>query len=973
MNDPGRTRRIATYTTLTAAILGSIILQAGPSFDQKGGSIHFSEWRLWNWYIEDAAISFAYARNWVEGAGLAAFRGGERIEGFSNPTWVGLMAIWELFGVDGFTSSKIMALVLSSVTIVMSWFIAREVIDDEDSWAPLMAPVLLACFPQFAFWNASGLENPLITFLMAGAFWRAIVEAKRGGYPWSAAWFTLLAMSRPEMIMYAAWGGFASMIMAFRNGQGVKSTAQWLFTFFVPFSVYQAVRYDYFAWAFPNTYYAKLGDQEFKPFAWESRGWKYIRAWGWDTGTGWFTPVILSGLIGLRGLRRWAVPVVTLAMIFLVIYPSSEMTSKIEWWPKDLPAPDWWKEARVWALLGTALAAMVAAFPDRRAFGRVLAWGSILITFFFCVRANGDWMKGYRWMNFVSIPGVLLLTCGIEELAALFQRTFGRTRAPGWSTPGWVTATVLTLGVMPGWFIHSAWFIGKRETGPYSVEKRVDYTEFLMTRTWEVDKLVKNFDVDMGAHLWWSKHEMVDMAGLVDVSIAHHDYKQRDFVEEYMYKEQKAEIAHVHGGWANTSKIPTYPEWKRDYIGMPAFPMSARVAHVGNFMRRDVFMSPTFAGAHGREVAFDRGIVLSGFDVPSPEISPGKALYIEVSASYRALDAKENFRFLMFLADHEGHLQTVDIPVGYDWLPPTEWRMGEVWTGKFAFAIDKALTPGDYDLGFVAIGADGAVVPLATAPAVKGRPGARLPLPDGVTVGGDPDVAPRFARGEVVFPSVVKIGAPETGEKAARADVDRAADSARADQCDEAAASWRLARAHIPNATKWLTDKRALFAVLEAECYARAALVAAEKDPADAVPLLEAARVWTWKNNALFAAQAAVGQQLYDRGMKAREAQDWEKAYLAFDGAVRANPSLSWARRYAEEARDLRLGLTGPESAAPAPAATPKPPRPPRPANPGVKPPEGAAEDPVSPEGAPNNPKAEAPAPEAPAPEGAEP
>jgi hypothetical protein len=106
--------------------------------------------------------------------------------------------------------------------------------------------------------------------------------------------------------------------------------------------------------------------------------------------------------------------------------------------------------------------------------------------------------------------------------------------------------------------------------------------------------------------------------------------------------------------------------------------------------------------------------------------------------------------------------------------------------------------------------------------------------------------------------------------------------------------------------------------------------------------------------------------------MKAREAQDWEKAYVAFDGAVRANPSLSWARRYAEEARDLRLGLTGPASAAQPPASASKPPRPPRPANPGVKPPEGAAEDQVSPDDAPDDPKAEATAPAAPAPEGAE-
>ena len=37
-------------------------------------------------YIEDAGISFAYARNLVEGDGLATYAGGPRVEGYSNPT-----------------------------------------------------------------------------------------------------------------------------------------------------------------------------------------------------------------------------------------------------------------------------------------------------------------------------------------------------------------------------------------------------------------------------------------------------------------------------------------------------------------------------------------------------------------------------------------------------------------------------------------------------------------------------------------------------------------------------------------------------------------------------------------------------------------------------------------------------------------------------------------------------------------------
>lgn len=42
-------------------------------------------------YIEDAGISFAYARNLAQGDGLVSYPGGERVEGYSNALWVFLL------------------------------------------------------------------------------------------------------------------------------------------------------------------------------------------------------------------------------------------------------------------------------------------------------------------------------------------------------------------------------------------------------------------------------------------------------------------------------------------------------------------------------------------------------------------------------------------------------------------------------------------------------------------------------------------------------------------------------------------------------------------------------------------------------------------------------------------------------------------------------------------------------------------
>ena len=51
-----------------------------------------------DWFIEDAAISFAYARNLAEGEGLVNFPGGERVEGYAGRSARGVPAPWHRSG-----------------------------------------------------------------------------------------------------------------------------------------------------------------------------------------------------------------------------------------------------------------------------------------------------------------------------------------------------------------------------------------------------------------------------------------------------------------------------------------------------------------------------------------------------------------------------------------------------------------------------------------------------------------------------------------------------------------------------------------------------------------------------------------------------------------------------------------------------------------------------------------------------------
>src|SRR5262245_32153596 len=107
--------------------------------------------------IDDAAICFSFARNIANGEGVVPWPGGERIEGYSDPTWVAILALFQWIGLDGFTAAKPLAVVFGLLTLPIVWRTARLALPDteEARATALFAPVLLALSAQYAIWSAS--------------------------------------------------------------------------------------------------------------------------------------------------------------------------------------------------------------------------------------------------------------------------------------------------------------------------------------------------------------------------------------------------------------------------------------------------------------------------------------------------------------------------------------------------------------------------------------------------------------------------------------------------------------------------------------------------------------------------------------------------------------------------------------------------------------------------------------------------
>lgn len=470
--------------------------------------VHFTLWSWW--YIEDAAITFAYARNAVAGDGLVAVAGGERIEGFSNPSWLFGLMFFQFLGISPFLAAKLMGAAFGAATLPLATAWARRTVGPGSPW-PRFAALYLAISPQFVEWAASGLENSLFVLALTAAVIGVLREADRPTrVPVSALAMGVLAITRPEAPAYVGLVGLFGIVLHLAN-RSKRETAIWVAKvaalFLPPFLAWHAWRWTYFGWPFPNTYYAKLADAgKFDPWDWSGRGWYYVRRYFLETGIGFVLPPLFLGVGGVRPRYFWAL-VVGMALAVVLIVPGAV---PIEGYNTTaaykLVHRDAWGMARVavlcglWLTMAIGAGGRVGAAPRRVA---LIVGGFAL---FFAVFSGGDWMAGFRWMSMWVVPLAVLLADAAHTLVAwLDRRAFARLR---WGLIGLVAGVPIAVGAGEGIAL-----LGGPETMPYDVYRRVLYMQEVQRRL-HLDH-VTLLEVDMGAHLWWSGFDVVDMAGLV--------------------------------------------------------------------------------------------------------------------------------------------------------------------------------------------------------------------------------------------------------------------------------------------------------------------------------------------------------------------------------------------------------------------------------------------------------------------------
>jgi len=231
---------------------------------------------------DDAFISFRYVQNFVDGYGLV-FNIGERVEGYTNLLWVLLLSVFAFFKINLQSISQILSVLFGTLVLFMTFKVSQLIVlkyetkqikkiktsdtDTNVNYFNLIPSVMLVFTGSFIFWSISGMESTMfISFCLLGIYFY-LKESSGDSIGYKFPLFIFLAtLTRPEGLYFF---GLIILHKVFFTFLELRSNAfKILFSrknlisysvYIIPVILYFLIRYMYYGYLFPNTYYAKTG------------------------------------------------------------------------------------------------------------------------------------------------------------------------------------------------------------------------------------------------------------------------------------------------------------------------------------------------------------------------------------------------------------------------------------------------------------------------------------------------------------------------------------------------------------------------------------------------------------------------------------------------------------------------------------------------------------------------------------------
>lgn len=628
----------------------------------------------WSFTVDDAAISFSYARNFAEGYGLGAlYPGAPRVEGFSNLLWVVLLAAGTKLGLETILVSKILGLVFALGIVALLFFSLlpflrqRMLPSVRMGTSVLMLPsarwlllglLLLPLSLTFTFWSVSGLENSLYGFLIMLAVFFLLQEekaiAKRfshseadaglknrhknlPGLPFgSAISLVLVGMTRPEGLVYAAAGlGYKVLQLVIelreqrmypsavldkvdqkkRLNLRMRNLLIWLGIFLAGYGIFKAWHYNYFAAWWPNPVYAKAGWQgaDLREIWFNPAGWVYLRGYFRTFAGVWTIPVLLlGGLVSLRGPER-IFPVFALATLVL-----------------PLLTPDWMLNYRfVYPFVPFSVALMVFAADQ--------LWEWIVTA------ATGDraFYRGMRRKSHDESASLSVAGCSHPHGSiARPQNSEANATQPSKASPFILVISVL-VAVGFGYAVARFAWANIRLT---QLQLACGYAPMAETRClngrmyWtmgEVDQKYRELTgfasqigqadplymiPDIGATSYVHNLRILDLAGLGDYHMAR--IRQGALLKQYLFQERQPDFIQISGIWTRRTDLTAFKDFREAYIPVEEGQDNTGTMH-GTYVRKDLLLGepeavlPSSQSVNSEALELAPGLRLMAVDIPT--------------------------------------------------------------------------------------------------------------------------------------------------------------------------------------------------------------------------------------------------------------------------------------------------------------------------------------------------------------------
>ena len=507
------------------------------------------------WLVDDALISFAYARSFADGAGLVTQPGKVPVEGFSN-------FLWTLLFVPGFWldsnvplwTAKVLGHVFSFGVFFCGFQIVVRI-----TRSPLfacLAMIFLALNTAFVVWSVSGLENALYGFEIIALAYLCLVSFERpsGRIALAAGLLAAAAaLTRPDGIIFVLLWPWAVLVQTVRAGRMppeiARTSAAYLAAAALPVIAYKGMALAYFGYLFPNTYYAKGGPS-------------------------------LDTVLGILLLAK---PLVVKGFVLLA-------------------APFGF----AWLTLALVLVAFaLSLFAKRSVAPLVFLVGATALAMVTFILLPSDWMPEFRF-------GTPFLVLFYPTLFSLLWAASGALRKSRFFSQEFPALLIISATALSSILVHKFRFerFYNEPTAPFAVISDLYGERF--NRAEEILGVERASFLlpDLGGTLFSSKLEIYDLAGLTDATIARTLRKDNASLHEYIFNEVKPTFILTYAYSTLAADLDNSSQFRQQYtplretVDAIATEVSGRTTYSGAYVRKDVVAGRPEALAHAREILY---------------------------------------------------------------------------------------------------------------------------------------------------------------------------------------------------------------------------------------------------------------------------------------------------------------------------------------------------------------------------------